>query len=203
MPHDSPELSSHGFIRGGFPGEPVFCPLLLPVGLDAAMGLFFQHLAAWKLDLGCNSLAQEVCVTLSGIRYRDREQRCPRVLLVARQRPIVKTESPGENRCRHMALRETSDIRGRQQLGKAVSILGSGFAEYPVQPGRESQAPLRPKRLPPSRVENAFRGHCRAWHRPVLAEILRLEQIPGDSTKPVGVSDRHKTAIDDGPDNRG
>ncbi len=51
--------------------------------------------------------------------------------------------------------------------------------------------------------DNAFRGHGHAWHRAVLPQIFRPEQIPCDPTKPVGVSDRNETAVDDGTDNRG
>jgi hypothetical protein len=33
--------------------------------------------------------------------------------------------------------------------------------------------------------DNAFRVHGHAWHRAVLTQILRPEQISGDPTKPV------------------
>ena len=52
---DSPELSSHAFTRGGFLGQPVLCPTLLPVGRDAALGLLAQHALARKLYLGINN----------------------------------------------------------------------------------------------------------------------------------------------------
>ena len=65
-------------------------------------------------------------MTLSSVRFWDREQRCARLFQVARKRTTVETESPGEDRSRHLAFRETLDIRGRQQLRKAEPILRSG-----------------------------------------------------------------------------
>jgi hypothetical protein len=82
MPDDAPELSSHGFTQGGFLGEPVLCPTLLPDGLDAALGVLLQHPRARKLYLSSNILEEEemrdpfrwqvvgsqgaMCLTLSG-----------------------------------------------------------------------------------------------------------------------------------------
>ena len=90
--------------------------------------------------------------------------------------------APGEDRRSHIACRETLNIYGRQRLRQAVPILRRGVqnAQYGC-------------RLPEG--HNAFRVHGHVWHRAVLTQILRPEQIPGDPTKPVGVSNWNKPAL--------
>ena len=103
-----------------------------------------QHPAAWKLYLSCNIFAEEKCVTLSSVRYWDRKQRCARLFQVARKRTTVEMESPGEDRCRHVVFRETLDIRGRQQLRKAVPILRQRCARMPCATRPRITGVLRP-----------------------------------------------------------
>ena len=87
--------SSHGFTQSIFFGEPVFRPLLLPNGFDAALRLFPQHPASQKRYLGGNSLAQEVRVTFSSVRYWDGKQWSARLAEIPRTRTTVEKESFG------------------------------------------------------------------------------------------------------------
>ena len=150
--------SSHGFTQGGFLGLPVLCPTLLPGGHDAALCCLPQHPAAWDLYLSGNIFVEEKRVILSSVGYWDRKQRCARLFQVARKRTTVEMESPGEDRCRHVAFRETLDIRGRQQLRKTVPILRSGVHNalcYQAANHRRRYA-QNGCRLPV--IENAFLG---------------------------------------------
>ena len=61
----------------------------------------------------------------SYFRQCYRKYRRPRLAQVARKSATVQVESPSKDRCRHVVFRESVDIRGRQQLRKAVSILRS------------------------------------------------------------------------------
>src|ERR1700683_810315 len=112
-------------------------------------------------------------------------------------------ESSGEDRCRHVAFREMLDIRGRQQLRKAVPILRSGLQNALCHQAANHWHRYAQNGRRRAVIDNASFGHGCAWHRAVLPQILRPEQIPSDPAKLVGVSDWNKTAVDDGPDNRG
>lgn len=63
-------------------------------------------------------------MTLSSVRYWDRQQRRARFSQVARKRTTVEMESLGEDRCCHISFRELLDLFGRYEPRKTIPKAG-------------------------------------------------------------------------------
>lgn len=134
----------------------------------------------------------------SCIRQWDRKECRARLVQVARKRTAVDVESPGEDRYSHIAVREALDISGRQQLRKAESILRSIVDNAVCYQAADLTDLYAQNGGRLAIIYKALWRYFDVWRWAVLPQILRQEQIPGDPTKPVGVSGRHKTTVNDG-----
>jgi hypothetical protein len=144
--------------QDGFPGQPVLCPTLLPVGHDAAFGCLPQHPAAGGLNLGCNVFAGEERVASSCVRQWDRKQWRARLVQVAGKRTAVNVESPGEDRHRHIAVREALDVNElRFSLTLGMSFVATcGLAASSRLPFGRPTSPLVSRRSADQRGSVGF-----------------------------------------------
>jgi hypothetical protein len=102
-----------------------------------------------------------------------------------------------------MEFREALDIRGRQQLRKAESILRGGAQNVLLHEATNLTHLYAQHGRRFSIVEKAFWGHSDARHRPILTEQVGWKKISGDPGKPIGVADRYEIASENSADDGG
>src|SRR2546425_9409520 len=136
-------------------------------------------------------------------RYGHGEERRARLSQITSEEPSTDIEALGEDGRRHVLFREALHVFDGYQLRQTVPISdreAKNASCYQTTNHRRFDA-QHGGRLP--KVEEAFGRHVNVWHRPILSQIFREEQVTSDPPEPIGVPGRRKTSINDGPNNGG
>jgi len=112
-------------------------------------------------------------------------------------------ELAGEDRCRHVSFSELLDLFGRYEPRKAIPKDARSRKDASIRQATNDigSDPQKACRLPV--VEEAFWWRHDVGRRAILAQIFGPEQVTRDPPKLFRISGRHKTTINDSPDDSG